>query len=484
MASRPRVLVALPEPGYFRLYGSTIVELGREGWDVLLAFDRPDKRGAAQVPADAGSGVRSIGAPPEHAPGRMSALRAAVDYLRYLEAPFQHAGYLRRRSEKTLPSGFRWLTRVTRLPRAVVGGALRAMRLLESLVPADSGLVAWIRHAAPDVVFLSPLVTLGPSGDRQTELMKAARTAGVPVVVGVASWDHLTSKGLVRLVPDALLVWNEAQAREATVLHRVPRSCVVVTGAQSLDHWFEPVRPESTAAFRARLGIDEGRPVLLFVGSSRNMAPEHSEVEFVRRWVAAVRGSRAPELRRALILVRPHPTNVEPWAGGPLGPDRLDLVVHPTAYSGIPLSDAEIDTFRQSLLVSTAVVGINTTAMIEAAILERPVLTVRDPAFVHSQGETLHFGHLSIETGGCAMVARDLDEHVVQLEQILRDGREAVAAERRFVRRFVRPLGANEPATTHVCAAIGQVAARMRGRQSAGQASPSGDAMAHPEPPR
>ena len=65
--------------------------------------------------------------------------------------------------------------------------------------------------------------------------------------------------------------------------------------------------------------------------------------------------------------------------------------------------------FRSALLASQAVVGINTTAMIEAAILRRPVLSVRDASFVHSQRETIHFGYLAADAGGCALVADSLE---------------------------------------------------------------------------
>jgi hypothetical protein len=458
MPSRGRILVVLHEPGYFRLYGATIVELGRRGWEVRLAFDVPDKRTGAQVPADAGPEVTSVGAVPDAAGGWLATWRAVVDYVRYLEAPFGAADYLRRRSEKRLPRPFRALTRVSRLPRGVVSAVIGLTRMLEGAVPADARMVAFLRAQAPDVVFVSPVVTLGPSGSRQTEVVKAARALSIPVIVGTASWDHLTSKGLVRVVPDALTVWNDAQVREAVELHRIPRDRVVVTGAQSLDHWFVPVPAASTDAFRDRLGIAAGRRVVLFVGSSRNMAPGASELRFVRRWARALRESSSPALRDALILVRPHPTNTEAWQGDvPPG-----VRVFPTEYSGIPLSAAEIDDFRQSLLACDAVVGVNTTAMIEAAILDRPVLTVRDAEFDHSQAQTLHFGLLPLDAGGCVAVADSLDDHVRQLDAAIANPGAPVDAARRFVARFVRPLGVAVPATHHLSLAIERVAGRGR----------------------
>ena len=113
----------------------------------------------------------------------------------------------------------------------------------------------------------------------------------------------------------------------------------------------------------------------------------------------------------------------------------------------MPLSKEEVETFRQSLLTSAVVVGVNTTAMIEAAILGRPVLSVRDGAFEHSQHQTLHFGYLDAARGGCALVSKTLDEHESQLESVLADDQRAVDAGRDFVARFVRPADPSRRAT-------------------------------------
>jgi hypothetical protein len=456
-----RVLFVLHEPGYFRLYGTTIVEMERRGWDVAIAFDAPDKRGSVRlVPVGAGPDVQSVGALPGHVSPAAATLRTALDYLRYLEPSFAGAAYLRRRIERLLPRGLRFLTHVKTVPRWVVSATLRVSRGAERLMAVDRVMVDWLRAIDPDVIVVSPVVIVGRSGARQTEITKAGRVLGIPVVVGVASWDHLTSKGLIRVVPDAVAVWNDTQAREAEFLHRIPRSRIMVTGAQSLDHWFAPASPDAAREFRRSLGIAENRPLLLFAGSSRKMAPNDSEEQFVRRWLAALRESTNAAVREAFVLVRPHPSNQSQWESVDL--DDTRAVVHPRRYSGLPMTDEEVETFRQSLLASTAVVGVNTTAMIEAAILKRPVFTVRDPAFAHSQRQTLHFGYLADAQQGCAIVADSLQQHVAQLEATMTAGAPVEPLDR-FVQRFVRPRGIGTPATDHLCDGIENVA-RVRER--------------------
>jgi hypothetical protein len=94
-----------------------------------------------------------------------------------------------------------------------------------------------------------------------------------------------------------------------------------------------------------------------------------------------------------------------------------------------------------SLFHSNAVVGLNTSAMIEAGILGKPVHTVVTEEFAGGQEETIHFGYLRASSGGLSHEARGLDEHVTQLTAALRDEASATAQTRRFIERFVRPRG-------------------------------------------
>jgi hypothetical protein len=109
-------------------------------------------------------------------------------------------------------------------------------------------------------------------------------------------------------------------------------------------------------------------------------------------------------------------------------------------------ADQEAD-FYHSLHYSSAVVGVNTSAMIEAAVLGRPVLTVRAAEFRASQDGTVHFRYLTPEGGGPAQVADDLDTHLEQLSRALDAPEEVRERGRRFVEHFVRPRGLERPAT-------------------------------------
>jgi len=102
------------------------------------------------------------------------------------------------------------------------------------------------------------------------------------------------------------------------------------------------------------------------------------------------------------------------------------------------------------------VIGINTTAMIEAAIVGKPVLTILEPTF--AQEGTLHFHHLLEENGGFLHAASSLDEHLAQLRRVLDEGEADAERRRRFVESFVRPHGLDRPATPIFADALEELA--------------------------
>ena len=85
-----------------------------------------------------------------------------------------------------------------------------------------------------------------------------------------------------------------------------------------------------------------------------------------------------------------------------------------------PAEESARTSFFDSFSYSAAIVGMNTSAMIEGAILGRPVLSLLTPEFAGTQEGTLHFHYLLPENGGFLRVAHALDEHEAQLIEVLR----------------------------------------------------------------
>ena len=102
---------------------------------------------------------------------------------------------------------------------------------------------------------------------------------------------------------------------------------------------------------------------------------------------------------------------------------------------------------------SAAVVGLNTSAQLEAGIVGRPVLTILAPEFEEGQQGTLHFSYLLKEHGGFVDVASDFDSHRRQLAGAVK-GDYDPGAIRNFIEKFLRPHGIDRPATPRMVEAI------------------------------
>src|SRR5688572_19799800 len=233
-------------------------------------------------------------------------LRKTIDYLRYLEPEYRDAPKLRLRAALTTPV-FVAPAVGERLARS--GGGRRLLRGLarwcNRAIPPDAAIAAFIRDHRPDLVLVTPLVE---PGSPQSDYLRSARSLGIRTGLCVYSWDNLTSKGLIHEPLDLVTVWNDSMKQEAVSLHRVPPERVVVTGAAAYDHWFAWQPRDSRDAFGARVGLRADRPYLLYLCSSKFIAP--NEVGFVRTLVAELRAA-SPRLREVGVLVRPHPQNTD-----------------------------------------------------------------------------------------------------------------------------------------------------------------------------
>jgi hypothetical protein len=449
-----KILVVLASPEYLRHYDATLEELAHRGHDIAIAVGavpagKPVRLERFSWKSDRIGNVGMVPPRGDKWTWCARAIRGTMDFVRYLHPELAELTALRARVKRqALPRALQPVDWVRALPPRLVRALMRALALLEQAVPPAPNLLAFLDEHNPDLVLVSPLIE--PASD-QVDIVRAAQGRGVRVATLIASWDNLTNKGDLRIVTD-VIVWNEAQKREAVEYHRIPRDRVIVTGAQTFDRWFDRKPSTSRDVFCRMVGLGDGRPFVLFTGSSIFIARADAEMAFVRRWIAALRAAAEPQVRDLAVLVRPHPYNGRAWNPDAFA-DPPGIAVWPRGGYD-PAADANRDGLFNSLFHADAVVGINTSAMIEAAVVGRPVLTVLDEAFASSQEGTLHFHHLLPENGGFLRVARSLDEHVRQLANLLRDRSHTRQELERFVGTFVRPHGVNQPATLLLADAI------------------------------
>jgi hypothetical protein len=443
-----KILFLMDSPEYLRFYDSAISELAARGHAVAIAVNnqRDKKPVGIEGLRTHSDCVTVLGVVPQST-GVWShiayKLRGTMDFLRFLHPSYVGAPALRARiKRKVLPRAYHWLDAIPHLTARTVHGIERALMAADRAIPVEKSIVDFLRAQAPDVLLISPLVN---AASDQVDWVKAANLCGIRSGVCIASWDNLTNKGLLRIEPDLVIVWNEAQRREAHEYHYIALDRVAATGAQLFDKWFEKKVTRDRDAFCRAAGLPEGEPFVLFTGSSSFISESSAEVAFVRRWIGLLRSSPHPELRAINVLVRPHPYNFHRWADNPVADLPRVAVYPPQPYN--PVDASSRDDFFDSLYHCAVVVGINTSAMIEAAIIGRPVCSMLAPEFAGTQEGTIHFHHLLPEQGGFLRIASTIDQHVEQLRGCLRNPAMTRAETERFVASFVRPHGTERAAT-------------------------------------
>ena len=453
-----KILFLLGATSRIRNFDRALEILSRRGHTICLA-GRP-RKGVFRLPkALTAQGISGRENPTQRADewGRyVDTLRGARDYVRYLDPRYAQATRLVRRAYEIAPTEFvlycerhPWTKRHWRLVSA-------ALALCEDLIPVDQGFESFIRDEAPDLILVTPLVTFE---SYQTDYVKAAHRLGIPVAFLPFSWDNLTNKGLMRIHPDRTLVWNDVQRREAIELHGAPAGTVIVTGAARFDDFFERTASTSRAEFFTAFGLDAARPLLLYLGSSQLTGP--NEMELVRRWAESLRASEDPVLRTCGILVRPHPALKDSWTSVDLSDlGNVAVSLHASRNADQELFD--------SLHHAHAAVGLNTSAMLEAAIARRPVFTLVIPGFDEGQTGTMHFHYLVEAYGGVATVARTFDEHHRQVASVLAGAPLMSERSARFAHRFLRPHGVDRPVSSLVASEIERAGAlRVPARRDA-----------------
>ena len=406
-------------------------------------------------------------------------VRSARDWAHYLRTPYRNASKLRARAAHRLAKELgtdEWLE---------AGGdldALQALRLrdtlerIEAAIPSDRLHEEFLRRHAPDVVLVSPGLHFGSA---QTDFIKSASALRIPVWMLLFSWDNLSTKGALHARPDLMFVWNELQRREAVELHDYPAGRVVVAGAPRFDEFFSLQSVVPRAQFLSPLGLDPAAPTLLYVCSSRFIAER--ELPFIGRWLAALRAASSPTLRACNVIVRPHPDvalveggpeSVVTWSAMPQASGWVQRAFDDDRAIVLRTTYRTQQAFFECLHHAAAVVGLNTSAELEAGIAGRPVFTllVHDPG-ADGQSNTLHFNYLLRERGGFVVCAPDLDGHLAQLAEAL-ESPATSSSIREFIDAFLRPAGPGPVSARLAATLIRTAEGRMSAAASAAAVAP------------
>ncbi|MBI2011720.1 CDP-glycerol glycerophosphotransferase family protein [Candidatus Daviesbacteria bacterium] len=305
----------------------------------------------------------------------------------------------------------------------------KVLEFIVKTAPAEKESIEYILNFKPDVLIASPCDFGFSSAD--LEYLRAAKKLGIPTVIPVFSWDNLTTKGLIHIKPDKLLVWNKVQSLEAQTVHNIKKEDIEITGSPFFDSWFQYSRSlSSKLKFCKKLGLNPNYPIITYLGSSVDTAGDE-------RWlITKIREAldKNKSLKNTQIIVRPHPHNSSFYQNFTLP----NLVVYPKRGT-LPDEKKARQLFYDCLMFSLAVVGVNTSGMIDAMILNRPTIAMITKQYSKTQDQAEHFQQLI--THKAIAFIKSPDELVAYLALLL-EGKDRFKENRlKFIRNFIRPKG-------------------------------------------
>lgn len=137
------------------------------------------------------------------------------------------------------------------------------IRFIDYRFIPNAGFGALLEKYRPDVVFLAHLFD-----DVEIALLREAKRKNIPAVGFINSWDKLTARCAVRLLPDTLVVYNDIVKKEAMEHMDMPEERIIVCGIPQYDQYFTD-NPVSREEFFRKTGLDPNRKVVLFAPMGR-----------------------------------------------------------------------------------------------------------------------------------------------------------------------------------------------------------------------
>jgi len=271
---------------------------------------------------------------------------------------------------------------------------VRFVRFLDYRLSPKNVFQGIFEKYTPDLIFATDI-----QNENDVALLQEAKKRSVPRAAMVRSWDNLSQWGMIRVIPQTLIVANEVSRREAHALHYIPEERIVVTGVPHYDRYRRGPH-ESRETFLASLGLDPAKKVVLHAPIG-NFYVNDSEIDRLLLELVVETGEN--------IIVRLPPMDTV---------NKIDTVHAPNVYINRPglsfgadrFADREItaadDTFLMNALFHSDVVTTGpSTIALDAALFNKPIILIHFYAAAKTHWDKLYgydFTHIKrlVESGG------------------------------------------------------------------------------------
>ncbi len=263
---------------------------------------------------------------------------------------------------------------------------------------------------SPDLVFMAHLFN-----EPETHLLAEARRRGVRTLGFINSWDKVTARASIRILPDEMLVFNQMVKDEVSLHNDMDLEKIHVVGQPQYDFYFSPAIL-SRADFFNTLGIPEKASLIVYasMGSTFSSFDWHI-VDLLEEY--RLRGDLGVGVE---LLVRFQPNDFldqseidkRPWLHYQYPGIRFD------SKRGVDwdMSKNDLEELRATLTHLNLLISYASSISVDAAIFDKPIININFEMGKSANLEKLPtqyylFDHYkkALRTGGIRLVSRKED---------------------------------------------------------------------------
>ncbi len=278
----------------------------------------------------------------------------------------------------------------------------RIIRWLDWCFISENFFSAYFDKYKPDLVFLAHLF-----GGIEIAMLREAKHRGITTVGLINSWDKITARAMVRLLPDWLMVHNNLVKDDAIKYVDMAEKKIVTVGVPHFDHYFNEERTP-VREFYEKWSLSKDKKTILYLPVGRTASDDDWDMlEFLDEII-----SNGCLNFPCQVIIR-FPPNDEVVVKN----NYKNKFIFQTPGKRFSLKrgtdwDMDFDDFRSladTLYYSDVVVGYPSTMMIDAAIFDKPVINVKFERRAHPRNFALwaykvaHYQSV-LKTGGVRLV--------------------------------------------------------------------------------
>lgn len=283
----------------------------------------------------------------------------------------------------------------------------RLARFLDFLLVKNDFYASYFEKYKPELVFLPHLFD-----EEEINILREAKKRGIKTLGMIYSWDKITSRCLIRLLPQKFVVVNNLVKEELIRHNDANPEDIFVGGVPTYDVYFNG-KNSNRADFFRRIGVDPSKKLILLGTMGKTFSnSDWRLIDYLRDLIREGKITGNPE-----ILVRFLPYDIL---------EEEELKKRPGLvydYPGVrfdlkrlggtewDMGSREIDHLKDSLSQMSLLICYASSLSIEAAIFDKPVINInfefkKEELMIKSPTQYFKTEHYkkAVATGGIRMV--------------------------------------------------------------------------------